>query len=65
MHLTDSTPITIQRHDGTVDIETTWAEFQTENADDPDTLANIERQIAENNYAEVGGGSIPLVWVFA
>ena len=44
---------------------TTWREFQNANRDDKTMLADVERQIIENNYAEIGGGAAPLVWIFA
>ena len=47
------------------DRRTTWREFQTANGDDPDMLADVERQIIANNCAEIGGGASPLVWIFA
>ena len=45
--------------------ETTWGEFATVNRDDPDMLADVARQIGKSNYAEIGGGAAPLIWIFA
>jgi hypothetical protein len=45
------------------DHETTWAEFVNDN--DPETVAEIERQLNETRYAKIGGGAAPLVWIFA
>lgn len=47
------------------DWQTTWGEFFADNADDPDTLADIAEQIAANNYATIGGGAVPVTWIFA
>ena len=45
------------------DIETTWAAFVADN--DEDTVADVAEQIAADNYAEIGGGASPVIWVFA
>jgi len=45
------------------DVETTWGAFAAEN--DEDTVADVAEQIAADNYAEIGGGASPIVWVFA
>lgn len=62
MTLTSQTPITIQIDAGEM-IETTWADFVASN--DEDTVADVAEQIAADNYAEIGGGAAPMVWVFA
>lgn len=54
--------ITIQIDGGEM-IETTWAAFVADN--DEDTVADVAEQIAADNYAEIGGGAAPVVWVFA
>ena len=63
--LDHDTPLTFEYPDSGNSAETTWGEFATVNADDPDMLADVAEQIAEHNYAEIGGGAAPLVWVFA
>jgi len=68
--LNPSTPITVSKPARSFaaseeDYETTWGEFVADNVDDPEVVADIERQIAERNFAEVGGGAAPTVWVFA
>lgn len=66
--LTRETPITIRTHVpdsadfGTTE-ETTWGAF--EDANDPATVADARAQIEVDNYAELGGGAAPIVWVFA
>jgi hypothetical protein len=57
--MTPATPITIQIDAGE-QIATTWGAFIA--ANDEDTVAE---QIAADNYAEIGGGAAPIVWVFA
>jgi len=59
------TPITIQFPDQPemADVETTWAAFVADN--DDDTITDVRKQIEANNYAVIGGGASPLVWVFA
>ena len=64
MTLTNETPITIQFPGSDIaDVETTWAAFVAEN--DEDTVEDVAEQIASDNYAEIGGGASPTVWVFA
>jgi hypothetical protein len=46
------------------DQECTWQDFVEAN-DDIDMVAAVEAQIAECNYAEIGGGAMLLIWVFA
>ena len=75
MALTDSTELVIQTCEESTGperplncyptTETTWGEFKTVNRDDPDMLADVEHQIASDNYAEIGGGASPLIWIFA
>lgn len=60
--MTPSTTITIQHPDSGTVAETTWAAFCRDN--DEDTIADVEAQIASDNYAEIGGGAAALVWVF-
>lgn len=59
------TAITIQfpEQPEIADVETTWAAFVADN--DDDTIADVAEQIAADNYAVIGGGASPLVWVFA
>lgn len=45
------------------EIETTWGEFAAGN--DTDTVAYAAEQIEADNYAVIGGGATPLVWIFA
>lgn len=56
------TEIRIQWPDSGDEVKTTWAEFAHSN---PDDAAEVEAQIAEDHYAEIGGGAAPLVWVLA
>ena len=60
--MTHDQTITIQ-FDAGEPIETTWAAFVADN--DEDTVADVAAQIAVHNYAEIGGGGAPVVWVFA
>ena len=60
--LTAETLIAVQ-FDASKPIETTWAAFVADN--DADTVADVAEQIAVDNYAEIGGGGAPVVWVFA
>lgn len=64
-NLNDSTPLTFEYPDNGTSAETTWGEFCTVNHDDPDMLDDVKAQIAEHNYAEIGGGAAPVVWIFA
>lgn len=57
-----NTPITIQIDAGE-QVETTWGDFVANN--DEDTVADVAEQIASDNYAEIGGGAAPIVWIFA
>jgi len=67
--LTTETPITIQFPEGDVfgnpkpTVQTTWGEFVA--ANDEETVSDVAEQIATDNYAEIGGGASPVVWVFA
>lgn len=63
--MTPATAITIQfpEQPDMADVETTWGSFVAEN--DEDTVADVAEQIAADNYAEIGGGAAPLVWIFA
>jgi hypothetical protein len=45
------------------DVVTTWAAFVAEN--DEDTVADVAEQIASDNYAVIGGGAAPVIWIFA
>lgn len=63
--MTPNTKLIIQYPDTDSDAETTWGEFSTVNSDDTDMLADVEAQIAEHNYAEIGGGAAPVIWIFA
>lgn len=64
MTMNADTPITIQSPGSDVaDVETTWGSFVS--ANDADTVADVAEQIAADNYAEIGGGASPLVWIFA
>ena len=45
------------------DHETTWAQFVE--ANEAETVADVLAQLIGSHYAEIGGGSEPLVWVFA
>lgn len=47
------------------DTETTWGQFVVLNRDDPDMVLDVAGQIAEHNYARIGGGASPEIWVFA
>ena len=60
-----ATAITIQFPDQPemASVETTWGAFVAEN--DEDTVADVAELIAADNYAEIGGGASPLVWIFA
>ena len=60
--MTDDQTITIKFPAGDY-ITTTWAAFVADN--DADTVADVAAQIAVHNYAEIGGGGAPVVWVFA
>lgn len=64
--MTPETEITLS-YPGTdaPDCETTWGAFTTDNADDADMIADVLAQIAEHNYAQIGGGAAATVWVFA
>ena len=58
------TTITIQFPGSDIaDVETTWGAFAAEN--DEDTVADVAEQIASDNYAVIGGGAAPVIWVFA
>lgn len=62
--MTPDATITIQFPGSDVaDVETTWGAFVAEN--DEDTVADVAEQIATDNYAVIGGGASPVVWVFA
>ena len=45
------------------DYESTWESFVSHN--DPEIVADVLRQLVGNHYAAIGGGSEPLVWIFA
>jgi hypothetical protein len=63
--MTNETAITLSYPGSSVpDFETTWGGFAAQN-DDAEMLADVERQIAEHNYASIGGGAAPEIWVFA
>ena len=64
--MTPETEITLS-YPGTdaADVETTWGAFTADNADDADMIADVAAQIAEHNYAQIGGGASPTIWVFA
>ena len=67
--LNTDTPITIQFPEGDVfgnpkpTVQTTWGQFVANITED--TVADVAEQIAADNYAEIGGGAAPVVWVFA
>jgi len=66
MTLYADTPITIQfpDHPEMPTVKCTWAEFAAQN--DADTVADVWDQLEDgHNYAEIGGGASPTVWVFA
>ena len=67
MRLLPETLITVQYPESEQSgfFETTWSEFAAANSDDSELLAEIVAQIAEHNYAEIGGGASPQVWIFA
>ena len=65
MQLADDTKLVFQYPASDGEAATTWGEFKTVNSDDPDMLRDVEYQIAKNNYAEIGGGAMPITWIFA
>ena len=66
MDLRSETLLTVQYPQSDMpDLEMTWAEFMLENDSDDALIADVHNQIAVNNYAVIGGGASPLVWVFA
>jgi hypothetical protein len=64
MLLTSDTLLIVQYPGSHIpDVEMTWAEFVFDN--DEDIVADVRDQITVNNYAAIGGGASPLVWIFA
>lgn len=66
--LKPDTPITVRTHHAASGefgetATMTWGAFVASN--DAGIVADVAEQIAVCNYAEIGGGSAPVVWVFA